>query len=70
MSDDVQPVQGILDALNAERYGPSLWWRHDNPQRPLTPTNAPEWDDSETTTARRRRTLAAAYDEATRKAAT
>lgn len=50
-------LDDVLAALNAERYGPSLWWRRDDPDRPL-PEPTTGHDDSETATARRRRAMA------------
>jgi len=43
-------------ALLAERYTANTWWT----RKPVR--TAPEWDDSDITTARRRRLLAAEYD--------
>jgi hypothetical protein len=51
----------VLAALNAERYGPSLWWKADRPDLPAPPPQMPTWDDSDTTTARRRKALADEY---------
>lgn len=48
----------LLAALTAERYGVSAWWKR-HQRRPTTPSPAPSWDDSEITTARRRRALVA-----------
>lgn len=47
-------IQDVLDALNAERYGPSLWWAQKLADEVT--------DDSEASTARRRRALAEDYD--------
>lgn len=44
--------QEVLDALIAERYGPSLWWKAPEPP-----------DDSEVAQRRRRRLMAEDFDE-------
>jgi hypothetical protein len=48
----------ILEALYAERYGPSLWWKTPEPQ-----------PDDELVCAQRRRDLANDFDHAERGAA-
>lgn len=41
-------LDDVIDALMAERYGPSLWWA----------TDVPELDDTELTTSIRRKKMA------------
>lgn len=48
--------EDLIAALNAERYGPSLWWKHDEPARRVELTTL-FVDDSEATCARRRKAL-------------
>ena len=45
----------FYEALVAERYNANSWWT----RKPVR--TAPEWDDSDIATARRRRVLAAEY---------
>lgn len=58
----------ILAALNDERYGPSLWWKRDRPERPLPLDEKPEFDDSDTAAARRRRAMANDFEQTAREA--
>jgi hypothetical protein len=42
MSKDISPTrQAVLDALTAERYGPSLWWK--TPEAPEDNELAQRW---------------------------
>jgi hypothetical protein len=53
MTDRDPALQAALDRLNAERYGPSLWWRSGR--------NKAE-EDNDLTCARRRKALAEDFD--------
>ncbi|GAB3776688.1 hypothetical protein FB382_004367 [Nocardioides ginsengisegetis] len=66
--DDGDKIRELLAALTAERYR-SPWWRTPADHHPASAPDAlTDWDDSEATCARRRRAMAADFEQEKRAA--